>query len=171
MPDLFPLVYDELKRMARRHLTRERRGHTLQATALVHEVWMRLQHDQEAVWQGRTHVVALGAQAMRRLLVEHGRARKRIKRGGGVTAQTLFEWLDAPVERPVSMEEALDLDEALAALAEADPRQARIVEMRFFGGMTVPEVAEALQVSPRTVEGEWTHARAWLRRALSPPRA
>lgn len=167
MTELFPLVYDELKRVARRYLSRERAGHTLQPTALVHEAWMRLQ-GHEASWQGRTHVVAAGAQAMRHLLVDHGRGRRRAKRGGGVASVTLHEWLDAADQRPVSIEDVLALDEALRKLAEVDARQARVVELRFFGGLSVPEVAEALGVSARTVEGEWTHARAWLRRALSP---
>lgn len=169
MAELFAQVYEELKRVARRYLSRERAGHTLQPTALVHEVWMRLQHQDRAAWQRRTHVVALGAQAMRRILVDHGRGRKRVKRGGHAPRVTLHEWLDAAHDRAVSIDDALAIDEALTHLAAIDPRQAQIVEMRFFGGLTVPEVAEALGVSARTVEGEWTHARAWLRRELSAP--
>jgi RNA polymerase sigma-70 factor, ECF subfamily len=170
-PDLFPLVYEELKRVARRFLARERAAHTLQPTALVHEAWLRLQNERRASWHGRTHVVALGAQAMRRLLVDHGRGRKRIKRGGGAPGVTLHDWLDAADDRPVSIEVALALDDALTKLAAVDARQAQVVELRFFGGLTVPEVAEALGVSARTVEGEWTHARAWLRRMLATPPA
>jgi RNA polymerase sigma-70 factor (ECF subfamily) len=165
--DLFPAVYDELRRIARRFLGREREGHTLQPTALVHEAWLRLSNERHADWRGRTHVVAVGAQAMRRLLVDHARGRKRTKRGGDAASVTLHEWLDAADDRPVPIEDALALDRALTTLASIDPRQARIVELRYFGGLTVPEVADELGISVRTVEGEWTHARVWLRRELS----
>ena len=120
-------------------------------------------------WNGRTHVLAIGAQAMRRLLVDHGRSRKRVKRGGRDVHETLHDWLVAAEDQPVSVEEALTLDDALTHLAEVDARQATIVELRYFGGLTVPEIADALGVSTRTIESEWTHARAWLRRELSTP--
>ena len=161
------MVYDELRTLARRYLARERRNHTLQPTALVHEAWFRLRNERRVEWNGRTHVLAVGAQAMRRLLVDHGRSRKRMKRGGGEVPSTLHDWLAAVQAQPVSVEDVLALDAVLTRLADVDARQAAIVEMRFFGGLTVPEVAEALGVSTRTVEGEWTHARAWLRQQLS----
>lgn len=164
---MFHAVYDELRSLARRFLARERRNHTLQPTALVHEAWFKLRKERRVDWNGRTHVLAIGAQAMRRLLVDHGRGRKRVKRGGGGAATTLHDWLDAAHDQPVSVEDAMTLHDALTRLAAIDERQATIVEMRYFGGLTVPEVAEALGVSVRTVEGEWTHARAWLHRALS----
>lgn len=161
------MVYDELRSLARRFLARERRNHTLQPTALVHEAWFKLRNERRVDWNGRTHVLAVGAQAMRRLLVDHGRGRKRLKRGGGRAVSTLHEWLDVTHDAPVSVEDAMALHDALAQLATIDERQAAIVEMRYFAGLTVAEVAEALGVSVRTVEGEWTHARAWLHRALS----
>jgi RNA polymerase sigma factor (TIGR02999 family) len=165
--ELFPLVYGELRRVARGYLGRERAQHTLQPTALVNEVWLRLRDQRRVNWQGRTHVIAVGAQAMRRVLIDHGRGHRREKRGGGQAPVTLHDWLDAKQEQPVLVEDALALDIALKKLATIDERQATIVEMRYFGGLTVPEVAEALGVSTRTVEGEWTHARAWLKRELS----
>lgn len=165
--DLFAVVYDELRVLARRYLSRERPNHTLQPTALVHEAWFRLRKERRVDWNGRTHVLAVGAQAMRRLLIDHGRGQKRLKRGGGAATSTLHDWLNVSEAVPVSVDDALALDTALTRLAALDPRQASVVEMRFFGGMTVPEVAEALNVSVRTVESEWTHARAWLERELS----
>ncbi|MGE0592581.1 MAG: sigma-70 family RNA polymerase sigma factor [Vicinamibacterales bacterium] len=165
--ELFPVVYGELRKVARQYLGRERAEHTLQPTALVHEAWLRLRDQRRVAWQGRTHVLAVGAQAMRRVLVDHGRAQKRVKRGGGAARLTLHDWLDAAEDRPLDIEEALALDDALTRLAALDERQATVVEMRYFGGLSVAEVAELLGVSTRTVEGEWTHARAWLRRELS----
>jgi RNA polymerase sigma factor (TIGR02999 family) len=141
----------------------------LQPTALVHEAWFRLRNERRVDWNGRTHVLAVGAQAMRRVLVDHGRGRKRVKRGGGEVQTTLHEWLAAADDGPVSLEAILALDAALTRLATVDARQATIVEMRFFGGLTVPEIAEALDLSTRTVEGEWAHARAWLRQQLAAP--
>lgn len=167
--ELFPVVYEELRKVARRYLARERRNHTLQPTALVHEAWLRLRNERRVDWNGRTHVLAIGAQAMRRLLVDHGRGRKRVKRGGRDLRVTLHDWLRAVDDQPVSVEDAVALDDALTRLAQVDARQATIVELRYFGGLTVSEVADALGVSTRTIEGEWTHARAWLRRELSTP--
>ena len=150
---LFPLVYGELRKVARNYLGRERAEHTLQPTALVNEAWLRLRDQRRVDWQGRTHVLAVGAQAMRRVLIDHGRGRRRQKRGGGEAHVTLHTWLNAVNDQPVEVEDALALDAALTKLATVDERQASIVEMRYFGGMTVPEVAEALGVSVRTVEG------------------
>jgi RNA polymerase sigma factor (TIGR02999 family) len=166
-PDLFQTMYGELRRMAARYLGRERRNHTLQPTALVHEAWLRLQKDRGAEWQGRTHGLALGAQAMRRLLIDHGRHQKREKRGGGVQPLALDNLLDAAATAAVPVEDLLTLEAALTKLEAEDARAAQVVMLRFFGGMSNPEVAEHLELSLRTVEGDWTHARAWLRRELA----
>jgi RNA polymerase sigma-70 factor (ECF subfamily) len=165
--ELFPQIYGELRRVARRYLSRERSSHTLQPTALVHEAWLRLQKDRGAEWQGRTHGLALAAQAMRRLLVDHGRNRGRHKRGGKLAHMPLDEMLDAAPTADLPVEDLVSLEAALTRFQLVDPRGAQIVELRFFAGMSVPEVAEHLGLSARTVESDWTHARAWLRRALS----
>ncbi|MBX9790965.1 MAG: sigma-70 family RNA polymerase sigma factor [Pirellulales bacterium] len=162
--ELLPLVYDEFHRLAESYLRRESPGHTLQPTALVNEAYLKLVDQTRADWQGRTHFFALGAQAMRRILVDHARRKQREKRGGGMHRIALNEELSVSPRRD---EDLVELDEALNKLAKIDPRQARIVELRFFGGLTVAEVAEALGVSKRTVENEWTMVRAWLRRELS----
>jgi len=166
-PDLFQTMYGELRKMAARYLGRERRNHTLQPTALVHEAWLRLQKDRGVEWQGRTHGLALGAQAMRRLLIDYGRHQKREKRGGGVQPLALDNLLDAAATGAVPVEDLLTLEAALAKLEAEDARAAQVVMLRFFGGMSNPEVAEHLGLSLRTVEGDWTHARAWLRRELA----
>jgi RNA polymerase sigma factor (TIGR02999 family) len=171
--ELFPLIYGELRRVARRYLGRERRNHTLQPTALVHEAWLRLQNDRAVKMHGRTQGLALAAQAMRRLLVDHGRRQKRDKRGGGVQPVAWEDLLKAASTDAVPVEDLLTLEAALVRLEAIDPRAAEIVTMRFFAGMSSPEVAEHLAVSVRTVESDWTHARAWLRRELAgaePPR-
>jgi RNA polymerase sigma-70 factor, ECF subfamily len=161
---LMPLVYDEFRALAARHLRHERADHTLQPTALVHEAYLRLIDQTRVDWQGRTHFFAVGAQAIRRILVDHARQRKRQKRGGGAGRVALDESVALAPQRA---EEILALDEALENLAKLDSRQAQIVEMRFFAGMSVDEVAGVLGVSKRTVEGDWTMARAWLMRELS----
>jgi RNA polymerase sigma factor (TIGR02999 family) len=160
---LLPLVYDELRLMARRYLGRERIDHTLAPTALVHEAWMKLVEQTRVQWKGRAHFMGVAAQAMRRILVDHARERHRHKRGGGLARITLDE---AIALAPGRDEDLLAVDEALERLAQLDARQARIVELRFFGGLDVAEVAEVLGVSKRTVEAEWTMLRAWLRREL-----
>lgn len=165
--ELFPLIYRELRKVAGRYLARERSNHTLQPTALVHEAWMKLQHDKASPWQGRTHGLALGAQAMRRLLVDHGRHQKRVKRGGGMKPLSLDDLMDAGKTMAVPVEDLLMLEAALTKLEAADARAAQVVALRFFSGMTTPEVAEHLGVSVRTVEADWTYARAWLMRELS----
>ncbi len=165
--ELFPTIYGELRRVARRYLGRERQNHTLQPTALVHEAWVRLQNDRGAEWQGKTHGLALGAQAMRRVLVDHGRHQKREKRGGGVQPVVLDDLLQAAATRAVPVEDLLTLEAALSRLEAIDPRAAQVVILRFFSGMTSPEVAEHLGLSVRTVEADWTHARAWLKRDLA----
>ena len=165
--ELFPTIYGELRRVAGRYLGRERRNHTLQPTALVHEAWLRLQNERGGAWQSRTHGLALGAQAMRRLLIDPGRHQKRDKRGGGVPALPVDELIKAAETEAVPVEDLLTLEAALSRLEVEDARAAQVVILRFFAGMSSPEVAEHLGVSVRTVEGDWTHAKAWLRRELS----
>jgi RNA polymerase sigma factor (TIGR02999 family) len=159
-----PLVYDRLRQLARRHLARERAGHTLQPTALVHEAYLRLAGHHRIQWQDRGHFLALAATTMRRVLVSHARGRLAEKRGGGGAALSLDDVPAPAVERA---EELVALDDALEALAAFDPRQARVVELRYFGGLTVEETAAALGVSPATVKLDWSLARAWLRRELT----
>ena len=165
--ELFPVIYGELRRVARNYLNRERQNHTLQPTALVHEAWLRLQNDTVVAWQGRTHGLALGAQAMRRLLVDHGRHQKREKRGGGAKPIALDDLLQAATVGAVPIEDLIELESALTRLEEIDARAAQVVSLRFFSGMSNPEVAEHMKLSVRTVEGEWSHARAWLKRELA----
>lgn len=163
---LLPIVYDELHRRAAALMKRESAGHTLQPTMLVHDAWLRLIDQDRVEWTGRGHFFAIASKMMRRVLVDHARRRQRQKRGGDRIRVTL-----APTEGPaLSIERDADviaLDDALTELAEVDPRQADIVVMRFFGGLSVQEVAEILDVSKRTVEAEWTATKAWLKRALS----
>jgi RNA polymerase sigma-70 factor, ECF subfamily len=165
--ELFPVIYGELRRVAKRYLNRERKNHTLQPTALVHEAWLRLQNDRGIEWQGRTHGLALGAQAMRRLLVDHGRFQKREKRGGGAQPVALDDLLKAATTGAVPIEDLILLEAALTRLEAVDPRAAQVVALRFFSGMSNPEVAEHLKLSVRTVEGDRSHAKAWLKRELS----
>ena len=165
--ELFPLIYGELRKVAGRYLGRERRNHTLQPTALVHEAWVRLQNDRSPKWQGQTHGLALGAQAMRRLLIDHGRHQKRDKRGGGAKPVSLDDIVKAGDTGGVPIEDLMTLEAALSKLEAIDPRGAQVVILRFFSGMSTPEVAEHLNVSVRTVESDWTHARAWLNRELA----
>jgi RNA polymerase sigma factor (TIGR02999 family) len=165
--ELFPAMYGELRRLAGRYLSKERRQHTLQPTALVHEAWLKLQHDRGVRLHGRTHGLALAAQAMRRLLVDHGRHQKRDKRGGGAQPVVLDDLIKAAETDPVPVEDLLSLEAALTRLEAEDPRAAQVVALRFFSGMSSPEVAEHLHVSVRTVESDWTYARAWLKRELA----
>jgi len=164
--ELYPLMYDELRRVAGRYLGRERANHTLQPTALVNEAWLRLRNDRGAASPNRTQGLALAAQAMRRVLVDHGRHQKSQKRGGRLPHVELDDLLIAAQTAAVPVEDLLALEAALARLEAIDPRGAEIVTLRFFSGLSVPEVAEHLGVSVSTVEGKWTHARAWLRRDL-----
>ena len=160
---LVPLVYNELRRLAVRHLRRERRNHTLQATALVHEVYMKVASQEGAQWQNRAHFFAVASQLMRRILVDYARTQQRAKRGGGQQRVTLDE-LSAVTQVPSA--ELLAVDEALARLEKLDPRQAQVVELRYFGGLTVEEAAEALGISTKTIIREWNVAKAWLYGAL-----
>jgi RNA polymerase sigma factor (TIGR02999 family) len=162
--ELMGQLYDEFRALARRRLRREAAGQTLQPTALVNEVYLKLIDQTRTDWKGRTHFFAIGAEVMRRVLVDRARRKARLKRGGGRERIALDEQL---VVSPGKDEDLLAVDEALEELAKLDPRQARIVELRFFGGLTVAEAAEAMGLSQRTVEAEWTMIRAWLRRRLS----
>ena len=166
-PQLIPLIYDELRRLARRQMRHERPDHTLQATALVHEAYLRLVNDSQRTWQNRTHFIAVAAQVMRRILVDHARARRTSKRGGAPQRVPLEEALLFSEEQS---DELVVLDEALERLARFDERQSRVVDLRFFGGLTVDETAEVLGVSSKTVERDWNVARAWLHREVSKTR-
>lgn len=163
---LMPLVYGEFKKLAGSFMSRERSGHTLQATALVHEAYIKLVGQKNVEWQGRSHFFAVGAEAMRRILVDHARKKGRVKRGSGQANVELKE--DLAGISPDVDEDVLAVDDALTKLAKINERQAKIIELRFFGGMNVQECAEALGVSKRTVEGDWSMAKAWLRRELGP---
>ncbi len=161
---LIPLVQPELHRLAHHYMSRERSGHTLQTTALLDEAYLRLVDHTKPLWQNRTHFVAAAAQLMRRIMVDHARGRHSLKRGGGALKVTLDE---AAAVTETRSEELLALDDALERLAAQDPRKSQIVELRYFGGLTVEETAEFLKLSQRTVEREWNMAKAWLYRALS----
>lgn len=161
---LFPLVYDECRRMAARDLRRERSEHTLNPTALVHEMYLKLVDQRRANWKNRMQFFGVVAQIMRRVLVDHARTRQARKRGGGQTFVTLEGIGDASDESRIA--DVLAIDEALSRLAQLDRDQERIVELRFFAGLTVEETAHVLGCSPRTVKREWQHAKAWLFREL-----
>ena len=161
---LVPLVEPELHRLAHYYMSRERPGHTLQTTAILNEAYLRLVDNTKPLWQNRTHFIAVAAQLMRRIMVDHARGRSSLKRGGDAIKVTLD---DAAIVMESRSDELLALDEALQELAAQDPRKSQIVELRYFGGLTVEETAEFLKMSHRTVEREWTMAKAWLYRALS----
>jgi RNA polymerase sigma factor (TIGR02999 family) len=164
---LVPLVYRELKRLAGHYLQMERRGHTLQPTALVHEAYLRLVEQDHAQWQNRAQFLAVAARLMRRILINYAKARGTAKRGGAaVSLDIAGPDIGTHDARP---EEVLAVDEALDRLAALDAQQARVVELRYFAGLTIEETAEALGISPRTVKREWTTASAWLRTELSAP--
>lgn len=156
---LLPLIYDELRRLAAGYLRRERPDHTLQPTALVHEAYLRLVDQTQVSWQNRAHFVGVAAQMMRRILVDHARAHTSQKRGGDYEKLSLDENIDKAVQRST---ELIALDEALKELAEIDPQMSRLVELRYFGGLTVEEAAEVLGVTPITVKRHWRMAKAWL---------
>ena len=164
LAELMPLVYDELRRIARGYLGRERRVHTLQPTALVNEACLRLLKDRKQDWRTRAQVIGIAAVAMRQILVEAARARAAQKRGGGVDRVTLDEGMVAGGTRPVDV---LAVDAALRKLAEIDAERARLVELRFFGGLTITESAAVLGISPATVKRHWAVARAWLQREIT----
>ena len=161
---LFPLVHPELHRLAHHYMSRERAGHTLQATAILNEAYLRLVDNTTPVWQGRSHFIAVAAQIMRHIMVDYARKHQSLKRGGASLKVTLDEGALVTEERA---QELVELDEALERLAAQDARKSQIVELRYFGGLTVEETAEFLELSRRTVEREWTAAKAWLYRELS----
>ena len=161
---LLPLIYQELHRLAKAYMRRERPEHTLQATALIHEAYLRLAHE-EVDWTSRQHFIGVAAHVMRRVLVDYARAHKAERRGGGLKRVDLEDGLALSVDR---IEEVLTLDEVLNRLAEANPRQARVVELRYFGGLSVEQIAPLLGIAPRSVKRDWTLARLWLYRELRP---
>jgi len=165
---LLTVVYSELHRLARRSMNRERRDHTLQATALVNEAYMRLVAQRDVDWQSRVHFLAIAAQCMRRILVDHARTRRSQKRGGDARRVALDDDLVVTEDRWTAL---THLDDALTELAQVDERKARIVELRFFAGLSIEETAAALHVSPGTVMREWTFTKAWLRRTIEGPGA
>jgi RNA polymerase sigma factor (TIGR02999 family) len=161
---LMPLVYGELHRLAAAYLRRERPNHTLQSTALVHEAFMRLVNQQDVEWRNRAHFYAIAAQMIRRILVDYARSQRAEKRGAGAVKLELDEALAVPQKSDVDL---LGLNDALERLAEMDPRQGRIVELRFFAGLSIEETAEVMQLSPASIKREWNSARAWLFRDLT----
>jgi len=160
---LIPLVYGELRRVARRYLRQERPDHTLQSGALVHEVYLRLLGQKTPQWESRAHFFAVAAQLMRHILVDHARSRNAAKRGAGVPRLALDERMAPPQSRNLDL---LALDDALNRLSELDPQQSKLIEVRFFGGLSIEETAVVLNISPATVKREWTTARAWLQREM-----
>ncbi len=160
---LFPLVYDELRRLARSYLRSERSGHTLQSTALVNEAYLRLVN-QHASWQNRAHFFGIAAQMMRRILVDYARRHNAARRGEGACKVTLDEQIAGAQERDIDV---MAVDEALTRLAELDAQQSRIVELRFFAGLSIEETAEVLKLSPATVKRDWAMAKAWLYREMN----
>ena len=163
LAELLPLVHRELRRIARCHMLGEKHGHTLQATALVNEAYLRLLGSRKVNWQNRAHFFAISAQLMRRILVDYARARGYQKRGGGIPKVTLDEALMGLEEKGRDL---VDLDDALKTLAGVDPRKSKVIELRFFGGLSVEETAEVLKVSPETVLRDWRLAKAWLTREM-----
>jgi len=163
LDELYPLVYDELHRLARRYMSRERKGHTLQTTALINEAYVRLA-GQKVDWANRSHFFAISAQIMRRILIDHARRHAYAKRGGGAQQVSLDE---AAAVTPDQSGELIRLDEALKSLAEMDPRRSQVVELRYFGGLNNEEIAGVLNVSENTVTRDWNMARAWLYQQLT----
>ena len=161
---LMPIVYDELRRQAARYLRRERAGHTLQTTALIHEAYVRLVDQRNVQWQNRAHFFGIAAQLMRRILVDHARTKKRVKRGGSGVRVSLGEATVAVKSQDLDV---VALDEALERLAQIDEQQSRVVELRFFSGLSVEETAEVMGISKATVKRDWSMAKAWLHRELS----
>jgi RNA polymerase sigma-70 factor (ECF subfamily) len=164
---LVPLVYDELRRQAQLYLNREKPGHTLSSTALVHEAYLRLVKQKGVAWQNRAHFFGVAARMMRRILVDHARRNGYAKRGGGAMTLSLDETMTPAPEREINL---VALDDALNTLAKLDERQSRMVELRYFGGLSIEETSEVLGVSAPTVKREWASARAWLYREINGPR-
>jgi RNA polymerase sigma factor (TIGR02999 family) len=161
---LVPLVYDELRRLARYYLASQRSDHTLQSTAIVHEAYLRLAGRDHVQWENRGHFFAVAAQLMRRILVDHARKRNAAKRGGAQLTLLVDEAVEPSSQRELDL---VALDDALKALAELDARQSRIVELRFFGGLSIEDTSRLLEISPATVKREWSTARAWLYEEIS----
>jgi RNA polymerase sigma factor (TIGR02999 family) len=161
---LMPLVYGELRRLASAYLRRERPDHTLQSTALVHEAFLKLVNQREVEWRNRAHFYGIAAQMIRRILVDYARSHHAGKRGAGAVKLALDEALAVPEKKDLDL---LGLNDVLEQLAQMDPRQNRIVELRFFAGLSIEETAEVMQLSPATIKREWNSARAWLFRELS----
>jgi RNA polymerase sigma-70 factor, ECF subfamily len=164
LDELYPLVYDELHRLARRYMSRERKGHTLQTTALINEAYVRLVDQKNVNWANRSHFFAISAQIMRRILIDHARRHAYAKRGGGAQQVSLEE---VAAITPDQGRELVRLDEALKSLAERDPRRSQVVELRYFGGLNNEEIAGVLNVSENTVTRDWNMARAWLYQQLA----
>jgi RNA polymerase sigma factor (TIGR02999 family) len=164
LDELYPLVYDELHRLARRYMSRERKGHTLQTTALINEAYVRLVDQKNVHWANRSHFFAISAQIMRRILIDHARRHLYAKRGGGAQQVSLEE---VAAITPNASRELVRLDEALKSLAEMDPRRSQVVELRYFGGLNNEEIAGVLKISANTVTRDWNMARAWLYQQLS----
>jgi RNA polymerase sigma factor (TIGR02999 family) len=164
LDQLIPLVYTELRQLARRYMSRERSGHTMQTTALIHEAYLRLVDQNQVRWENRAHFLGIAARLMRQILIEHARRHTRAKRGGGAGTIALDE---AAIVSQTRAAELLALDDALERLAAIDPRKSRVVELRFFGGLSVEEAAIVLNVAPNTVLRDWRLAKAWLHREIS----
>ncbi|MBI4474413.1 MAG: sigma-70 family RNA polymerase sigma factor [Acidobacteria bacterium] len=164
LDNLMPIVYEELRRLARRHMRSEDPAHTLQATALVNDAYIRLVDQKRVNWQNRAHFFGAAAEIIRRVLVDHARARGRLKRGGNALKVSLNDEINAA--EPVRLD-VVALDDALSQLAKLDPQQERIIELRFFAGLSIEETAEALNISPATVKRDWATARAWLYREMA----
>jgi RNA polymerase sigma factor (TIGR02999 family) len=162
--ELIPIVYEELRRLARRYLGREREDHTLQATALVHEAYLKLVDQSRVTWQSRAHFCAIAAELMRRILMHHARAHQSAKRGGGLRKVYLDETRELAQDGATDL---VELDEALRSFARSYPRESTVVELKFFGGMEAKEIAEVLNVSAKTISRDWTFAKAWLARELA----
>jgi RNA polymerase sigma factor (TIGR02999 family) len=161
---LLPLVYDELRRLARHYLRDERPNHTLQSAALVHEAYFRLVEQELPAWESRTHFFAVAAQLMRQVLVDYARRHRASKRGSGAFALSLDDAVSLPQRKDLDV---IALDDALTTLAEIDPRQSKVVELRFFAGLSLEEISEVMEISTATAQREWTAARAWLHREIS----
>jgi RNA polymerase sigma factor (TIGR02999 family) len=159
LDQLYPMVYDELHRLARRYMSREKKGHTLQTTALINEAYVRLVDQKRVHWANRSHFFAISARIMRRILIDHARSHAYAKRGGGARQVSLEETATVAVEQATEM---VRLDEALKSLAEMDPRRSQVVELRYFGGLSNEEIAGVLKISENTVTRDWNMARAWL---------
>jgi RNA polymerase sigma-70 factor, ECF subfamily len=161
---LMPVVYTELRQLAHRYMRRERPGHTMQTTALIHEAYLRLVDQNQVRWQHQAHFFGIAARLMRQILIEHARSHTRAKRGGGVGTISLDE---AAIVSQARATELLALDDALERLATIDPRKSQVVELRFFGGLSVEEAAQVLNIAPNTVLRDWRMAKAWLRREIN----